>query len=607
MKQLFAFDRPGHTPRGLAAVCALLLCACAESLAAPPAPPFNTRFAAIAFHDVVDSNSQLDDDALTSDRLVAFFDWLRGNGWTAVSIDDVERARRGEKPLPPRAVLLTFDDGYRSLYTRVYPLALAYRTPIVAALVGQWMDAPAGGTVRYGSRDVPRERFISWDEAREMQRSGLVEFALHSYALHREVPGNPQGNTMPAATTRTFVAATGTGPGYETEAAFADRLRTDLARGVSLLQRELGRAPRTLVWPYGRYGATGVHAAQAVGLRYALTLDVGPADARQPLAIARYLPTANPSLAELVGNLQYDPNEIAVQRLACVDPASLWSSDAAEADARLGRLIERVRTLGLTGVVVDALQRDAAGRPVAAWFPTSELPLAGDLLSRIAWQVQTRGGVAVFVRLPHREALAALRGDEQRALHLYADLGAMVPLSGWVLEGTAPMPASAVAFQDPPPLFGDAARTQRGWATWVLRERRAAQLARLQAEGGADSLAWRAFATLDAARPALQLLWLTAAAPADGANGTAVVPHPLADLTLANVQAPATPEFGPRVAPWLRSSVPPDARHLAAGAKTHLRAGGLSIGWCPDDAQADRPEAAAVAPAVSSSTFPARR
>ena len=35
---------------------------------------------------------------------------------------------------------------------------------------------------------VPRERFMTWAQAREMARSGLVEFASHSHNLHRGLP-----------------------------------------------------------------------------------------------------------------------------------------------------------------------------------------------------------------------------------------------------------------------------------------------------------------------------------------------------------------------------------------------------------------------------------
>ncbi|HET7792807.1 MAG TPA: poly-beta-1,6-N-acetyl-D-glucosamine N-deacetylase PgaB [Rhizobacter sp.] len=583
----------------LAAACLALACTAGLAADAEPAA-FNTRFAAIAFHDIVDSRGELDDDAVTTERLVAFFDWLRGNGWTAISLDDVERARRAEKPLPERAVLISFDDGYRSLYTRAYPLLQAYRMPAVAALVGDWLAAPSGATVRYGQVEVPRERFISWEQAREMQRSGLVEFALHTQSMHQEVLGNPQGNRLPAATTRRYDS----GAGYESEAAFSARVRDDLARGQALLRRELGRAPRALAWPYGRYNAIGVREARSLGFSHLLTLDVAPADARRPLAIARYLPTFNPSLGELVLNLQPDPNELHPDRLTCLDPAVLWTGDAARDDERLGRLIERLRVLGLTAVVVDAVQRDAEGHVRAAWFPNRELPVAGDVLSRIAWQLQSRAGVEVHVRLPHRAALAALGRDAERVRRLYEDLGAMVPLSGWVLEGTAP-PAS-LAFDDPAPLFGDATRVQRGWAHWVTRERRRAHLARLQAEGQPDALAWQLVAVLDAARPDMKLLWQSLP-QLSGAAGPA--PHPLAEASLVPTPLDwrGTGPADPRLTRWFTADVAPDAEALARAAQAFVRQGGVSLGWCPDEPFADRPQAADVAPAVSASTFPARR
>ena len=180
----------------------------------------------VSFHEVVDYKGDLDDEAVTVDRLIGFFEWLRANRWTAISLDDVDAARRGEKTLPERSILITFDDGYRSLYTRVYPLVLAYRIPMVAALVGSWMDAPAGGKVNYGQKKVPREHFVSWEEACEMAQSGLVEFASHSYDLHHGVLGNPQGNELPAGNTRIYTP----GRGYETEAQFRRRIADDLTR-----------------------------------------------------------------------------------------------------------------------------------------------------------------------------------------------------------------------------------------------------------------------------------------------------------------------------------------------------------------------------------------
>jgi peptidoglycan/xylan/chitin deacetylase (PgdA/CDA1 family) len=584
----------------LAGALCLTIPAFAQQQPATVAAPAGTAFTTLGFHEVVDARGELDDDAVTTDRLVSFFDWLRGNGWTAVSLDDIARARRGEKPLPDKAVLITFDDGYRSLYTRVFPLALAYGFPIVAALVGDWMNAPAGATVRYGDRAVPREHFITWDQAREMQRSGLVEFALHTQGLHTEVLANPQGNTMPAAITRRYTP----GVGYQSGEDLAAAVRADLERERATFRRELRRAPRAVVWPYGRYNEANTQRVLDLGFEFALTLDVGPSIAGHPARLARYLPTYNPPLQDLARNMRPDPNEMRVDRLVCLDPAVLWDQDAETANARLGRAIERARVLGVSGLVVDAVRRDAQGRITAAWFPTRELPLAGDWLSRIAWQMRTRAGVSVYVRLPHAAALAAL-GDKARVVRLYQDLGALVPLDGWMLEDTE-APAQPLRFADPQPLYAHRAGTPPSWAPWVVRARRDSVLRTLIDADSPEALGWQAFDALDAARPGLELLWL---AP----KAAVAAPHPLADISLvpARLSDPVADGRVARVEPllarWFTGPVPPDAQELARVAIDFERHGGVSLGWCPDDPLADRPAAAVAGPGVSAATFPLRR
>src|SRR5436190_23592014 len=84
-----------------------------------------------------------------------------------------------------------------------------------------------------------KNNFISWTEAREMQASGLVEFASHSYALHRSVQANPQGSMTPAAVTWRYDPATRQ---YEDDRQYTVRIRADLARSRDQLAAHLGRA-----------------------------------------------------------------------------------------------------------------------------------------------------------------------------------------------------------------------------------------------------------------------------------------------------------------------------------------------------------------------------
>ena len=113
--------------------------------------------------------------------------------------------------------------------------------------------------------------------------------------------------------------------------------------------------------------------------------------------------------------------------MVCVDPASLAGE---ELEARLGMTIERVRKLGANAVAIDPFVRDARGELVAAWFPTAHLPLRADVLSRIAWQLQTRAGVRVFVRIPRSFGVAVPQDFERLA----QDLADAVQLDGVLFE-----------------------------------------------------------------------------------------------------------------------------------------------------------------------------
>jgi poly-beta-1,6-N-acetyl-D-glucosamine N-deacetylase len=553
------------------------------------------RFVSVAFHDVVDFRGDLDEDAVTVDRLIVFFEWLRANHWTAISLDDVEAARLGKRPLPEHAILITFDDCYRSLYTRVFPLILAYHIPMVSALTGVWMDAPMNATVRYGDRDVPRANFLSWEEAREMARSGLVEFASHSYDLHRGVRANPQGNELAAAWARIYRP----GRGYESADEFRQRIAADLARSSELLADRLAKRPRTIAWPFGRYNASDAEVARATGFTFALTLDPEPANVAQPMAISRYLPTNDPKLADVVSNLLFEDPLPAARRLVGLDPATLWTGDDASMNERLGHAIERLRTLGATGIVLDAAIIGPDGRLAATWFPTRQLPVRADILSRLAWQCWSRAGVAPYVRLPAGAALRTL-GDRAKVRALFDDLSAYVPVSGMFVD-------------DAPGLarLGDGARSSG--TPWAVRAARDAAIGR--SAGGPEALALSAFGILESERPGLQLVVVGDSDPPSSPGAIAdltlvpVAPNPHAAACLSERLSALgwlRPALARRGGLWFGSDHPPAARDLAAATRVFQVHGGTAIGWGADDPVHDRPKAKIAGSTVSDSTFPVK-
>jgi biofilm PGA synthesis lipoprotein PgaB len=378
---------------------ALLSLACWTSNPPPavssPAPA--PRVTALSYHEVSVGEPLIDRSGITLDMLVRQFDWLHGNGFHPVSIQALLDARDNGTPLPPKAVLLTFDDGYTSFHTHVLPLLKAYNYPAVLALVGSFMEPDADSMVMYGSLELPRSNFMSWDQVREAEASGLVEIASHSYGLHRGILANPQGNELPAAHVYRYDSLTKT---YETEREFRGRVKVDLEKSAALLEREVGKRPRVMVWPYGAYGGVSLALAAATDMPVTLTLDPGESTLDELGAMRRHLVAYDWSIAAFAKIMRTESTPDPI-RVVHVDLDYIWDLDPVIQERNLGKLLERIKEFHINTVYLQAYS-DTNGDSVAEalYFPNRHLPMRADLFGRAAWQLRTRAGVKVFAWLP---------------------------------------------------------------------------------------------------------------------------------------------------------------------------------------------------------------
>ena len=331
-------------------------------------------------------------------NLASHFDWLRAHGYHVISLQQLVDARTGKGTLPDKAVLLTFDDGLSSVYTKAFPLLKAFKYPAVVAVVGSWADLPADGKVENGAHPFYREDFATWNELREMQDSGLVEIASHTFDQHHGIPANPQGNLIPAVVTHAYNQSTRT---YESDDEYAERLRADLAHSSDEIRLKLGRAPRALMWPYGAYTQLSDSIAQSVGMQLTFTLgEESPLNAAGLQAIPRIVMLSNPSTSELAWELQHRERTAAV-RAVQVDLDYVYDADPAQQERNLGALLDRIKLLQPTEVWLQAFSDPGGDDSASAvYFPNHTLPMRADLFSRAAWQLQTRCGVKVYAWMP---------------------------------------------------------------------------------------------------------------------------------------------------------------------------------------------------------------
>lgn len=380
--------------RSITGLSALLLCL--GALVAHAAEPLLV----LSYHDIRDDVSgkgDADAYAVSTQNFAAHLDWLAGHGYHPVSLAQVVAASKGA-PLPSKPVLLTFDDGLRSLYTRAYPLLRAYNYPALAAVITDWVDLTADRSVDFGPRPFTRDDFVTWQQLREMQASGLIEVASHTDALHKGVLANPQGNQTPAAITRLYTAAS---QQYESEAAYRERIRADLERSASLIQQHLGQRPRAIVWPYAAYNSATNAIAESLGMSVSFDLEGRSTPMPSDLhGLARLLVMNNPSVTDLAYALRSDPELQGIRALQ-VDLDSLYDADPQQQARNLDVLIERVKRIGPSHVFLQAFaDPDGNGAADALYFPNRFLPMRADLFNRVAWQLRTRAGVTVYAWLP---------------------------------------------------------------------------------------------------------------------------------------------------------------------------------------------------------------
>ncbi len=394
----------------IAAVLALMVLIAPAQAGNTPLP----GFIALVYHNVEDRDPDQAFVGVTTEKLVAQLSWLHGNGYTPVSVDDLIAARDGRRALPDKAVLLTFDDGYASFYTRVLPILKAFRFPAVLALVGAWMEGGADATVNYSSDDkvlaapmrdttqfgdkvVRRDTFLTWDQVREIAGSGLVEIASHSFDSHHGTLANPQGNSQPEVTTRRFDPVTGKS---ENDAEERRGLESDSATMALKIESETGKRPRVMVWPYGEHNAMAISVAAANGMPITFTLLDGVATLDRLSALPRHLISQDPSLGSFVTELR-TISEARPVRVVHVDLDYVYDPDPVQQEKNVGLLVQRIYNMRISTVFLQAFaDPEGDGLVRAVYFPNRVLPMRADLFDRVSWQLRTRARVQVFAWMP---------------------------------------------------------------------------------------------------------------------------------------------------------------------------------------------------------------
>lgn len=357
----------------------------------------------LTFHDVRDDvlkEGDRDVYAIQTNNLAQFLDWLSQSDWKPIRLKDIEEARKQGKELPHNSILLTFDDGALSSYSRVFPLLKQYKIPAVFALPTSWLN----GNTKAGYEAYGQGNLVNWAQVREMQASGLAEFASHSDDLHHGVLANPQGNEQPAATSYSYLKSQSR---YETDAEYQQRILQDLKKSYAVLKKEVGVNPKAIIWPYGAVNEQLEKLAQQAGFQFSFSLGRDGMNRVSDSTFKRSLVINNPTAEQLTEGmlniLNFEESDLFKQsrHFVSMDLKHLAAQQNAQTDEKLGQLLSKLYSLKNNALILKPLEdKDGDGQYDVAYFPTNKMSVQQDILNRSLWQAQTRAGQSVILELP---------------------------------------------------------------------------------------------------------------------------------------------------------------------------------------------------------------
>lgn len=179
-------------------------------------------------------------------------DYLQQNGFTTIDTRRLDHALRTGEPLPAKSVMLTFDDGWETQFTIVYPSLKA------RGMVGVFFIHT--GAIRDESGGS-----MSWSDVCQMEEDGM-DIESHTIS-HPSLPT------------------------LDPEA-----LQRELADSRSVLETKLGRPVMALAYPFGDFTDREVEAAKRAGYRIAFSTEVGLAQRLdEPLEVHRTIVTFSDS------------------------------------------------------------------------------------------------------------------------------------------------------------------------------------------------------------------------------------------------------------------------------------------------------------------------
>jgi len=191
---------------------------------------------------------------------------IRDQNYTPISLNQFHLFLEGKTLLPPKPVVLTFDDGNLSVYRYGLPLLRKYR--MTAAFF-------------VNTERVGQSGQMSWEQLKELVRYGFeVQSHTHTHDFLLARRGESHSN-------------------------YLKRMEKELHYSAQLLEQKLGKPVKYLAFPYGWYDKEVIDLAVKYGYKAMFTVNGGPNIASSsPYTLRRWVVYQNDRQIDFIHQLE---------------------------------------------------------------------------------------------------------------------------------------------------------------------------------------------------------------------------------------------------------------------------------------------------------------
>ncbi len=113
--------------------------------------------------------------SLTPAQFRSHLEFIRDTGLEVLALDEIVNAIESKQPLPEKAVAITFDDGYLSIFTEAFPMLTEFGYPFTVF-------------ISTGPIDRAQKNYMNWDQIRTLSEAGAIianHMVEHPYMLDK--------------------------------------------------------------------------------------------------------------------------------------------------------------------------------------------------------------------------------------------------------------------------------------------------------------------------------------------------------------------------------------------------------------------------------------